>query len=297
MSSAWTSDLNKLLKNWRFQIGKRQQAHLKLNARYNKKHYLLGIPSIMISTASSIGGITTYKECKTDADCAANEYIRLICGIITLGSAVLGALQTFLEYQKQSEAHRSAANNYETLYRLIDTYICVPVSRGDPVTCLKEIQEQYDEIRRTGPPLLDMDDVNLDFHVFKEQKNEPESNSSSSTQDKLDAINRNKTESQEVCIELDLDDCDRYRRPTPPMKNASVKLEQIKRFLKESSLNLVEMENAATSPKTPPLQRSFDSLKINTYPRRAASEACPRTPPSHFRTISVPDDLPELEKI
>jgi hypothetical protein len=254
----WTSDLIKLLRKWKYQISKRQRAHIDISAKYNKRHYLIAIPSLIISSAVSISSISTFKNCDNPDDCNFDQYIRLAGGIFNFAATILVSLQTFLQYQKQGEIHRTCADDYENLYRILDTYITVPTSRGDPVETLKIIKDQYDEIRKKSPPLLDLDNIDLDYEVFSKkngstsseekirnslesnhrgqqrrdttsQNQEYGTNSTSSVRDQIDALNNNcdtEDDNAKVVIELDLDHCDSHvytfpngKSPSSPLQN------------------------------------------------------------------------------
>jgi hypothetical protein len=333
MSSSWTSDLIKLLRKWRHQIEKRQKAHIILCTKFNRKHYGMSIPAIIIGTASSAGMLSTFKNCNSsnsEENCDANQYIRLIAGGISLVAAVLNALQIFFDFQKQSESHKTAANNYETLYRLIDMYIMVPSSRSEPEHTLKEVIEQYDEIRKTSPPLLDMDNVHLDYEVYRNSNSSnkgshvssvggsvrediggsdlpqnSQDTSSSSIQDKIGELNQCNTddENQKVYIELDLDACD-MNTPTPPMRrNAASKMDKIKRFLNTLSLESSAIvgrqrnKSSSTASMSSNQKNSLDFERDGFIGTERASIPSNQVDPVEIVIHSSIDTMPELERV
>ena len=130
-SKYWTPELNKLLRKWKKQIGKREQGHLDMSRINNRKHYIFGGPATILTFLTSGGVLSTFKECDNSEDCEDEEWIRLAMGIIALVGGLLTTFQTFMNYQQESEKHKTAADEYGVLFRDIDSLLILPnATRG-----------------------------------------------------------------------------------------------------------------------------------------------------------------------
>jgi hypothetical protein len=168
----WTSELEKLIRVWRRQICVRQKGHKQSERSYSRKYYILGIPTIILSTLISTGTFATFKECSSHSSASfqtncPEQWIRLFIGILATISVVLAALMTFLDYGGSTEKHKNAADSYDELVRKIDTILRTqPMLRGDAVATLNEIRTKFDDIAKTGPSLSEKYDVELNYTVL-----------------------------------------------------------------------------------------------------------------------------------
>ena len=167
----WTPELDKLLRRWKCQLGKREKGHLNEARKNNMKHYMLGIPAIIISALVSTGSLSTFEDCSDNENCKTKEAIRLTAGIFGIISTSLMGLSTFLNYQKKEEEHKSSADECGSLYRILDTMLLVPGPiRGDPISTLYNFRRQYDNLIRRSPTLPSKYDVNLSYGVINREK-------------------------------------------------------------------------------------------------------------------------------
>lgn len=191
----WTPELDKLLRKWKKQINKREKGHMTLSRKYNRRHYILGIPATIFSALIATGVLATFRNCDPEKDdqCDTDQWVRFTVGMASLISTGVTALQTFMNYQSESEKHKSAADDYGSLERTIDTMLLVPGEiRGDPIASLQNIRSQYDDLVRRTPPLPESFDTELKYEmitpeslsnsikVHQEEKNTPKKKSSSS---------------------------------------------------------------------------------------------------------------------
>ena len=171
-SRLWTPELDKLLRKWKTQIGKRERGHLNQNRKYGRRHYILGGPAIILSTIVSVGIFATFRNCDECDDqgvpeCQIDQWIRLASGILGLGSMGLTAFLTFMNYADVAADHKSAADDFGSMFRSLDTMLIVPAPvRGDPQSTLQNIRNQYDDIVRRSPTLPSKYDVGLSFEVI-----------------------------------------------------------------------------------------------------------------------------------
>ena len=169
-SRLWTPELDKLLRRWKRQIDARRKGHIKLSQQYDKRHYLLGVPATVLTTITTTGTLTTFQDCSSNSTgsfwCTSAEWIRLAIGIIGIIAVVLTGILTFMNFQKTSQDHKKAADEYESLAGTIDSILSIPrILRGNPVDRLKLIRDQYDGILKEAPTLAEKYKTELGFEV------------------------------------------------------------------------------------------------------------------------------------
>jgi hypothetical protein len=177
-SKLWTPELDKLLRRWKRQVDARRRGHTEMSQTYGKRHYLFGVPAIIITTLTSTGTLTTSQGCQSDGNinttsvkCKIDQWVLLCIGIVGLIGVGLTAIMTFMDYNKSAETNKKAADNYEALYGSIESLLILPGSiRGDPVITLKSIRDTYDNIVKESPTLSKKYQVDLSFEVVQSGK-------------------------------------------------------------------------------------------------------------------------------
>jgi hypothetical protein len=175
-SKLWTPELDKLLRKWKLQIGKRERGHLELTRKFTRRHYTLGGPAIVLSTIVSVGIFSTFRNCnecddQKNSNCDADQWIRLASGIVGLFSMGLTAFLIFMNYADIAADHKSAADEFGSMFRSLDTMLIVPPPvRGDPQSTLQNIRNQYDDLIRRSPALPSKYDAKLGFETIEKTK-------------------------------------------------------------------------------------------------------------------------------
>lgn len=170
-SKLWTPELDKLLRKWKNQVGKRERGHLDQNRKFSRRHYILGGPAIILSTIVSVGIFATFRNCAECDDqgapeCVVDEAIRIASGVVGLISMALTAFLTFMNYADTAADHKTAADDFGSMFRNLDTMLLVPPPvRGDPQSTLQSIRNQYDDLVRRSPTLPSKYDALLTFEV------------------------------------------------------------------------------------------------------------------------------------
>lgn len=194
-SRLWTADINKLLRRWKNTAANRRRSHLDNSISSNKKHYFFGLPAAILSTLIATGILSTFRDCAifnpdvlplsdsciackdwaiVNADlltsgttCDIDQWIRLMIGIIGIVCIVLTALITFMNYQQDSQEHKQAADDYDSLVRQIDGILITPPTvRGDPVSTLQDIRSEFSKYVRKHPTLSDDVNIELTYEVL-----------------------------------------------------------------------------------------------------------------------------------
>lgn len=180
----WTQDIEKLLRKWRRQITNLQMHHKTLEATYNRRYYLLGVPASILSTVVASGVLTTFKNCNTctigcvpeeanSGSCGNDEWVRLSMGILGIFAIIFTCLSVFLNYGQASRDNKATADDFSSLARKIDTIMDTPVSaREDPITFLNGIRTEFDDISKNSP-VGGMPKISLEYRTVGEIKTGP----------------------------------------------------------------------------------------------------------------------------
>lgn len=175
-SKLWTSEVEKLLRKWRRQISKREKGHSSLNRTFSRRHYILGLPTTIITAIASIGIFATFRNCgecdnQSQTKCQADPWIRLASGIISVIAMILSSLMTFMNYSSRASEHKEASDEYGSMGRYIDSLVLIPPPlRGDPQSVLQNIRTQYDTNIRRYPNLPSKYDAELNYEIIDREK-------------------------------------------------------------------------------------------------------------------------------
>ena len=178
-SRLWTPDLDKLLRKWKKQVGKKEMGHRELSRKYARRHYTFGLPAVILSTLITAGAFATFQECgdcddRQSTQCKAEVWIRLTVGILGIISIGLTSAVTFLNYQVIAEDHKGAADQFGERFRQIEGLLLIPGPfRGDPITVLQNIRSQYDNDVRCAPVLPKKYDLELTYDVIHHKPPSP----------------------------------------------------------------------------------------------------------------------------
>lgn len=213
----WTPDLDRLIRKWKSQVGKRQKGHLLESRKYRSKHYIFGIPSTVLAAIVTTGILSTFRNCDDCDDlnssrCEADQWIRLAIGLISMLSIGLTAFITFINYQEKAKEHKDASSDYESLYRQLESILQVPgVHRGDPIATLQNIRDRYGALVNSSPSLPEKYSVDLSYSYSGNKSGPPKpeeienNKASNSTSFLMKVFGKDKQKEEDVEIGLDLD--------------------------------------------------------------------------------------------
>ena len=135
-----------LLRRWRTNCRRSQIANYAAAARYSKRNYLIGIPTVILS---AIVGTSVFAALgKADI----HPYLQITVGLISVLSATLAALQTFLKWGEAAAKYASTASVYGSVKRQLDHEI-VKLECNEAVSeeVVAGIREQMDTLSREAP--------------------------------------------------------------------------------------------------------------------------------------------------
>jgi conflict system pore-forming effector with SLATT domain len=92
------------------------KAHELSEQSYDKKNKMLGIPATAISV---VVGSSIFATLASDNK---NVWIMAITGSLSIGAAVLSAVQTFLKYTDIAQSHKIASGEYRVIMGNVDMF-------------------------------------------------------------------------------------------------------------------------------------------------------------------------------
>jgi hypothetical protein len=160
----WTAPVEKLARKWRGQIGVRIRGHKDRNRIQTKRFFMLGIPNGILGVIVGFGLLTSIFSCDGEEKCTFSLIAEIAGAILSGISGSLGFLITFLNYGQRAEMHKKSADDFESLYRKIESQLSLTVDlRDPPAEFLKNIRDEYDSIVKDSPTLSEKYNVNLDI--------------------------------------------------------------------------------------------------------------------------------------
>jgi len=139
-------DKSDLLRHWRFRIHRVQTGHYEAGRRYDRMHLFLGIPAIAVST---IVGTSVFASLATKEQ---NVGVTILVGLLSVASAILASLQTFLKYSELAERHKIAGAKFADLKHKIELVaVFQPTDSEALKNQLSEIEQEWEKVREESP--------------------------------------------------------------------------------------------------------------------------------------------------
>ncbi len=144
LESEWAA-VDHVITNWHRRVRDQQLTHYAAAESNDKWHKGLGIIAIIFSSFAGVGAVTNIIKSWGDRGI-------YVMAFLTLTSAFLSSLQTFLKLSERAEKHRASAAHYAAIRRDLEkTAALLPVSRGKPKAYLDGIQKQMDALAKESP--------------------------------------------------------------------------------------------------------------------------------------------------
>ena len=142
--AVWTPEVERLLEDWRNRVYAAQAAHYASADRFRLLNYFVGIPAAILS---SIVGTALFTGLEKGPQ-------TLVVGSVSIGAAILAALQTFLRFAERASHHATAADWYSAIRRDIEQLLHLsPADRGSPKECLDEVRKEMNRVGQNCPEL------------------------------------------------------------------------------------------------------------------------------------------------
>lgn len=139
------SNTEELLRGWLLHSHKGRQRHDRAARQLDRKRLWLGAISTVFSAVVGASVFTALKEGATD------EW-KVILAMISIVSAILTGLTTFLNPSERAEKHRSAGVRYKAMIRELERMLSGgAVNSAISPSVLEEIQRKLDELEESAP--------------------------------------------------------------------------------------------------------------------------------------------------
>jgi hypothetical protein len=140
-----------LIKHWRFRAHRVQLAHYESARKFGHRHLWLGFPAIILST---VVGTSVFATLAKSADQVGRPWLQIIIGLLSVLSAVLASLQTFLRSSELAEKHRLAGARFANLKHDLELLATMPPPNSDQLRdALSVIEQRWAKLREESPNL------------------------------------------------------------------------------------------------------------------------------------------------
>jgi hypothetical protein len=141
----WDTQAEQLLEEWHRRVYAAQSAHYASADRFRLLHYLIGVPAIIFS---SIVATAIFAGLEKDSPTA------LWVASISILSAVLAGLETFLRFSERAAQYATAGDWYSAIRRDIEEVLHLPREyRGKPKDYLDGIRKEMNRVAQDSPEL------------------------------------------------------------------------------------------------------------------------------------------------
>jgi hypothetical protein len=137
----------RLLERWRINCLRSATGNYRAATKFSKRNLYLGFPSIVLSTLAGSSLFVTMQQ-------GIEPLAQFFAGFVTLISAVLAALQTFMGSAERAGKHNAAAAEFNAVKRRIDFLIAKSADGGvldDAI--IEEIRSSMDTLSRETPAI------------------------------------------------------------------------------------------------------------------------------------------------
>jgi hypothetical protein len=150
-----------LLTDWYRRTRESQTIHYECGIIFGRRHLLLGIPAIVLSTAAGTAVFSSLETSSTGA-------MRIAVGLTSILAAVLAALQTFLGLADRADRHRRTGAGYGGVRRLLEQLKTFPPGDTDSLArAVDDIRTRFDALAEASPPVPSRVKKGLDSELKK----------------------------------------------------------------------------------------------------------------------------------
>lgn len=128
----WTDDVKTAQRQQALNFHANRIMHEQASKYYYRWHMYIGIPLVGLSSLTSTTAWSAFTASLSENGSTLALFIQLAVGTISLAVAVLGAIQTFVEFKTKADSHRSVAAQYASMARAIEKQLLLPAHRRRP---------------------------------------------------------------------------------------------------------------------------------------------------------------------
>lgn len=144
--NSFTPQVEELAKDWFRRCRESQMVHYEYGSLLERRHLYFGVPSIVLST---VVGTAIFSSWEASAD---GKFLKIFFGLLSMLSASITALQTFLNLADRASKHKAAGAKYGAIRRDLEFLKLVPPASEEEVReRLESIKIQMDELASNVP--------------------------------------------------------------------------------------------------------------------------------------------------
>ena len=148
-SPLWSKAVLERLRDWEQRATAAAEVHFQTAEGLARWNLYLGIPVVVFS---AIVGTSVFATLTHDVPVG----VRIAAGTVSVITAVLASVQTFLRFGARAEQHRVAAERWSAIRREIEKTLALSAAQaGDPKQVLDDLQARMDEAAEKAPPMPD----------------------------------------------------------------------------------------------------------------------------------------------
>ena len=148
-TTAWSKPVLERLRDWQRRATAAAEVHFQTAEALSRWNLYLGIPVVVFS---AIVGTSVFATLTHDVPVE----VRIAAGTVSVITAVLASVQTFLRFGARAEQHRVAAERWSAIRREIEKALALSAAQaGDPKQLLDDVQARMDEAAEKAPPMPD----------------------------------------------------------------------------------------------------------------------------------------------
>ena len=132
-----------LLNDWHRRSRESQHAHFESAKYLSRYNYYLGVPVVFLT---SITGTSIFATLESEPEIL----FKVLVGVISVFSAILAGLQTFLRYSERSEKHKIAGAKYGALRREIEF---LRTTKSVKEQALKSMMSRLNQLSTESPEI------------------------------------------------------------------------------------------------------------------------------------------------
>jgi hypothetical protein len=145
---AWTEELEGVLDDWRRRAWAAQTAHYRRATSLRRRHVWLGVPVVILTTMVGTSLFATLSKEEVDPG------LRVAVATVSVGAAVLAAVQTFFAFAQRADRHVLAADWYAAIRRRIEQMLALPrEARDDPRKTLDALRKELNTVGSQFPEI------------------------------------------------------------------------------------------------------------------------------------------------
>jgi len=130
-----------IAKKWYHRAATVAHGHYRAAMRFSKLNFVFGFPSVVLAT---IVGTSVFATLQAKPD----FWWQVTVGMMSIGAAILAALQSFLGYNDKAEKHRTAGAKYNAIGRELELWLSLP---EEDVAKLDSIRQRIDALAQESP--------------------------------------------------------------------------------------------------------------------------------------------------